>query len=284
MVKYKYDAYGNCEYYDSAAADLAETNPIRYRSYYYDQDTGLYYLQTRYYSPIWRRFISPDSTSYIEPETPTGLNLYCYCGNDPVNNYDPTGHFTLPNWVKWVIGGVAFAGAVALTVFSGGTLAPVLIGMGVGIASSSLVGGAISSYNGEGFWSGFADGAADGAMWGGNFALVSAGISAIRYTRGFRVVNLNEYDDIARAGKFTSKGFAEGKYFWASKSSAKAFASQIGDDAYRIVGMRVSRFGLKSALEKGTAYYWSSLDGIGRAFYVEIGVVNQLVSRIWTAL
>ncbi len=104
VVKYKYDAYGNCESYDCTNSDLAETNPIRYRSYYYDADTGLYYLQTRYFSPEWRRFISPDSTSYLDPENPTGLNLYCYCGNDPVNYYDPTGHIVVSIGLLLVIG------------------------------------------------------------------------------------------------------------------------------------------------------------------------------------
>ena len=55
------------------------------RSYYSDDDTGLYYLNARYYSPKWRRFISPDDTSYLDPENVNGLNLYCYCGNDPIN-------------------------------------------------------------------------------------------------------------------------------------------------------------------------------------------------------
>ena len=53
--------------------------------YYYDNEIGLFYLNARYYSPAWRRFISPDDTSYLEPETPNGLNLYAYCYNDPVN-------------------------------------------------------------------------------------------------------------------------------------------------------------------------------------------------------
>ena len=68
-------------------------NPIKYRGYYYDTETGWYYLNARYYSPEWCRFISPDDTSYLDPESVNGLNLYCYCGNDPINFVDPSGHF-----------------------------------------------------------------------------------------------------------------------------------------------------------------------------------------------
>ena len=67
--------------------------PIRYRGYYYDEDTKLYYLNARYYSPEFRRFISPDDTSYLDSENVNGLNLYCYCNNDPVNFVNPSGNF-----------------------------------------------------------------------------------------------------------------------------------------------------------------------------------------------
>ena len=169
--------------------------------------------------------------------------------NNPVMCSDPSGH--LPKWAKWLIGGVAFAGAVALTALTGGALAPVFINMGVSIVSGALIQGTINAIQGNDFWQGAADGAADGAMWGGIFSLVSAGIGAIKYTRGFRVVGLNEYDDIARTGKFASNGFSEGKYFWSSKSSARTFVSEMGmaDDTYRIIGSRISRSGLKNALE-----------------------------------
>lgn len=95
-VKYNYDAWGNCTI-SSETNDyvLARVNPIRYRGYYYDQDTGLYYLNSRYYNPQWRRFISPDSTEYIDSENPNELNLYAYCYNDPVNYADPSGHSAL---------------------------------------------------------------------------------------------------------------------------------------------------------------------------------------------
>ena len=51
----------------------------------------MHYLNARYYSPEWRRFISPDNTSYLDPDSVNGLNLYCYCNNDPVNYADPNG-------------------------------------------------------------------------------------------------------------------------------------------------------------------------------------------------
>ena len=93
---YAYDAWGNCTITLNTNG-IATKNPIRYRGYYYDQDTGLYYLNARYYSPTWRRFISPDDTNYLDPEIESGLNLYCYCNNDPVNYADPSGH-----WIETV--------------------------------------------------------------------------------------------------------------------------------------------------------------------------------------
>ena len=109
---------------------MARINPIRYRGYYYDEDTKLYYLNARYYSPEWRRFISPDDTSYLDPENVNGLNLYCYCGNDPVNYCDPSGH--IPEWLGWILGGLLIAASVAITVASLG---------GTAIAAVAITGG-----------------------------------------------------------------------------------------------------------------------------------------------
>ena len=92
VVEYAYDAFGNCTVLNSWHATLAYANPIRYRGYYYDIETGFYYLNARYYNPEWRRFISPDDTAYLNPQNVNGLNLYCYCNNDPINFVDPSGH------------------------------------------------------------------------------------------------------------------------------------------------------------------------------------------------
>jgi len=80
---------------------------IMYKGYYYDEETKLYYCMSRYYSPEFRRFIGPDKCNYLEAEEPNGLNLYCYCNNDPVNNYDPTGHLAISTIIGIVVGVVA---------------------------------------------------------------------------------------------------------------------------------------------------------------------------------
>ncbi len=94
MVEYSYDAWGNCTVTKNVGG-TAEINPYRYRGYYYDEETGLYYLQARYYDPRTGRFLNADSVEYADPETLNGLNLYAYCGNNPVMGFDPTGEFAL---------------------------------------------------------------------------------------------------------------------------------------------------------------------------------------------
>ena len=115
--RYEYDAYGNHKVYDSSGNEnknanfIGNINPIRYRSYYYDVETGLYYLQTRYYDPEFGRFISPDSTKYLDPTTINGLNLYSYCLNNPVMYSDPSGHFVFSAFLLSTLAGalVSFA-------------------------------------------------------------------------------------------------------------------------------------------------------------------------------
>ena len=94
-----YDAWGNHKVLDasgnviSSSSHIGNVNPFRYRGYFYDIETGLYYLKTRYYDPVTGRFLNMDSIDYADPETINGLNLYAYCGNNPVTNVDPDGHF-----------------------------------------------------------------------------------------------------------------------------------------------------------------------------------------------
>ena len=173
QAKYSYDAWGNCTVTNSTNSRLANYNPIRYRGYYLDSETGWYFLNARYYSPEWRRFISPDDTAYLNPKKVNGLNWYCYCGNDPVNFVDPSGNDLL--FILGLIGslGILAFGAVMLVVF---TIADIFIAVSQAIeefwdfinndlsldgADYALSGGVSSSgpkSNVVSFYSGFADG------------------------------------------------------------------------------------------------------------------------------
>ena len=76
------------------AATLGADNPFRYRGYYYDNVSGFYYLQSRYYDPVTGRFLNADDTAYLGvTETTSGYNLFSYCENNVVNYCDYLGFF-----------------------------------------------------------------------------------------------------------------------------------------------------------------------------------------------
>ena len=154
MAGYAYDAWGNCTIVFSSNNTLANDNPIRYRGYYLDIENNFYYLNSRYYSPELRRFISPDDTAYLDPESVNGLNLYCYCGNDPVNYCDPSGHMAewainLLSGLGIIVGTVLFTGAIVASAGSVGALVGVgvaAIGLSTAAVSTAITIGTISTY------------------------------------------------------------------------------------------------------------------------------------------
>lgn len=99
IAKYKYDSWGNIlsitdetdNDISNNSTHIANINPFRYRSYYYDKETKLYYLNSRYYNPIWGRFISSDN--YISTSNGMlGYNMFIYCNNNPIKHTDYSGH------------------------------------------------------------------------------------------------------------------------------------------------------------------------------------------------
>ncbi|MDY2888974.1 MAG: RHS repeat-associated core domain-containing protein, partial [Candidatus Caccosoma sp.] len=125
----------------------------------YDKESNLYYLNSRYYSPIYYRFISIDDIDYLKSESINGINLYTYCGNDPINYADPSGHFAVTIFLSCLVAGALLGGALGgITAISNGQdiLTGVLTGAVLGAAVGAVVGiggvalsGAVSSVLGK---------------------------------------------------------------------------------------------------------------------------------------
>ena len=110
VVVYRYDAWGEVLVSsDASGFGLSQINPLRYRGYYYDQETGLYYLQTRYYDPKVRRFLNADDASVLtkDPEQLMEKNLYAYCDDNPVMYRDDTGMFDIVSGIFGAVTNVA---------------------------------------------------------------------------------------------------------------------------------------------------------------------------------
>ena len=182
---YTYDAWGKplsvTDASGSAVSDashIANVNPLRYRGYYYDVETGFYYLQSRYYDPEVGRFINADGL-VSTGQGVLGYNMYAYCGNNPVNRADPTGEFGI------------FAGLIAACTVIGGV---------VGAFSAAATGGNIV----EGIIEGALTGAASAVV--GTCSLAWYARAAIGFGVGFAIDSVaqgcsGEEYDLGRAVK-----------------------------------------------------------------------------------
>ena len=144
VASYAYDPYGKVL---SAEGTMAETNPLRYRGYYYDAETGLYYLQSRYYDPATCRFVNADNANLVAANGDfASLNLFAYCGNNPLSREDSNGGF-------WVTIGIMAVGGIigaAVSAVSSAVTQQVLTGTvnwkSVGVAAvSGFVSGAVAA-------------------------------------------------------------------------------------------------------------------------------------------
>ena len=92
VAEYAYDAWGNMLTENNGTLTVGKLNPFRYRSYVYDEETGLYYLQSRYYDPLTGRFLNADVYCDTESGTPLSTNMFAYCENNAINNVDYSGN------------------------------------------------------------------------------------------------------------------------------------------------------------------------------------------------
>ena len=116
VVKYAYDPWGVPTI--EVDKDLAALNPCSYRGYYYDEEMGYYYLQSRYYDPEIGRFINADEAAFLGASgTILGYNFFSYCCNNPIASLDKSGHSGTPiQWACAIVGaiiGVLFCARLA---------------------------------------------------------------------------------------------------------------------------------------------------------------------------
>ena len=92
--KYEYSAYGKCTILVDTDG-IATLNPFRFKCYYYDTESGMYYCQTRYFVPEWGRWLNADNPNFLQFDNINGMNLFAYCNNSPVMYADPSGEILL---------------------------------------------------------------------------------------------------------------------------------------------------------------------------------------------
>lgn len=178
IVAYNYDSWGNIvSITDGEGNDISSDmnhigniNPYRYRSYYYDKEIGLYYLNTRYYNPIWGRFINADGILGTNQDM-FSHNLYIYCGNNPINIYDPNGQIGIfiGCLIIFMAGSIAAGSVISAAKQTAKTgkvdfkkvvkdsLGGITLEAGIGFGYSETVGFGISKLGGEAQAGGYQD-------------------------------------------------------------------------------------------------------------------------------
>lgn len=290
-AQYAYDAWGNII---AMSGTLAELNPLRYRGYVYDQETGFYYLNSRYYDPAVGRFINADNQ--LTMGTLAGVNLFTYCGNDPVNRKDPTGEA----WYHWAIGAAVVAAAAVATVvtcggFAAAAAAVCMVGSGVAaattastVAAAAFIGSAaiygaavlasascsnsIEEFNAQGNW-GTVAATAGGAVFSGAAAYAATRTPT---TTVYRSVSNAEAQDIKNTGQFNlAPGGMESKQFGFNLSETRQFGNMIGQNT--IVSARVPN-SMLSQLYTGGVDTSIFRAGTLTVYGDQLGAFNQAVS------
>ena len=213
VVQYSYDAWGNLLSCTGARANtIGKANPIRYRGYVYDEETGFYYLGSRYYNPEMGRFINAD-VIVGQSGSMVGLNQFVYTFNNPIMLIDPAGEW--PSWSS-IFGVIAVVAAVvavaALTVVTYGAAAPALAAVG-GAVISSVSAGTIAAATSV------AIGATTVAAAAGTASVIAG---EIERTSSFSKSRSKNSQDLGSKENNSKKGSSSGKANGKIKSENKA--------------------------------------------------------------
>ncbi len=232
VVEYTYSPYGEVlSVTGTLASTIGTANPFRYRGYYYDTETGFYYVSSRYYDPEIGRWISPEpNVNYGEFDEGAGLlgyNVYSYCANNPVMFKDETGE--------------------------GITLACVLIGAGIGLIVGAVGGSHYAKHkknltpsDGWDYWKYVVYGGVAGGVLGGLAGWAFAGTNAAAsiswaYYKATNVIGTSAY----------AIGSAFEKWFYRAYNIVKQ-CQQVSHKGYRFDAI------FKNSIVELKNYNWSN--------------------------
>ena len=284
VASFVYDAYGKVL---TESGTMASKVPFRYRGYYYDQETRLYYLQSRYYDPATGRFISPDSIEYLAPAVIHGLNLYAYCGNNPVNYSDDTGH--MPAWLGNLLiagaGLLLIAGLGIATIATGGAAAGVAGAIFAGALKGALICSAIGTVAGGAI--GYAVDGVDGMLTGMAIGFTVGAVlgAVIGGTIGF--VNYSPLQAASNAANkaMPAKGFNINKHLSSAGGNYSKFNLDSSDDILRIVQNGLKGDNVTFAPNK-IAKSWQAIVDVGTQIGTKgqsaVKVIIGYGGKIWT--
>ncbi len=253
-------------------------------------------MNSRYYDPQIGRFINADDVSILAEGKDffNGLNLYVYCGNNPIMNTDESGN----KWWDWLLGIVVIVAAIALSVATAG-IGTIITGALGGGLTASIIGGAIGGAI-SGAVASFGTSLAIQGISNGfnNINWVNVGLStltgfvsgailggiggAIKYfsstTKLYRAVSEAEYNSIKSTGKFSLKpGAFEGKQFGFSLNEVRNYANlPFNNGVYsKIVGIRVPKIQLNSIMQKTFTDSFVFKSGVATIF--DINKLNEII-------
>lgn len=237
LVSYAYGDFGAVTetVADSDEASLvARLNPFKFKGYFFDSETGFYYLKSRYYSPELGRFISADGEIGQVGDTMV-MNLFAYCRNNPINLSDEGGNW--PSWATKLCIGLAIIAICAIAVVATGGFGASCIAtsMLVGAVKGAVIGavtgavtgaiqGAITEGIKTGSWegalkgalSGAIDGAADGFMFGAIGGAISGALNPsycfIAGTMVMTAVGMKRIEEIKKGDTVLSYDDNVGRY------------------------------------------------------------------------
>ncbi len=207
VVNYFYDSWGRMlNITGSLAASLGKDNPYRFKGYYYDEETGMYYLKSRYYQPEICRFVSADTIEVLDCQGDLNdKNLYAYCDNNPVMRVDTGGQIWITLGIMAVGGFVSGAVAASPLGLTG------QIGVGAAVGAVSYV----------------ADCKVNGSALKVDELAVSAAAGAV--SGGIGGSGANQYKALSNTIKTASKTTARFTRLISTKGSASLAAKRIAE-------------------------------------------------------